>query len=150
MRATIALLGRLLKKATTMARLRPSYGLDSGGQPAGEEGFPAGPEMLDAQAEFEETAPVYDSLPDRFPGYTSLAASAGDQLPGASFRGLSAPSSPAGAASYRGFGARIPVVKTLEELEAAMEKAGVPRVGRLPLTRQKPARKPKRQKSARA
>ena len=114
----------------------------SGIRPA-EPDAPAGAAVLAAQAEFEETAPVHDSLPDALghPAYKSLAASAGD-----GYRGLAAPSSP----SHWGFGARVPVVKTLEELEAAMEKAGVPRLEPLPLTRQKPARKPKRQKSVRA
>ena len=127
MRATFALLGRLLTRARTLAALRPSHGLDSGGRPAGEPGFPAGPEMLAAQAEFEETAPVHDSLPDALgnPAYQSLAASAGDQLPTARFRGLSAEDSPP------------PVVTTLEELEAAMEKMGVPREEPLPITREK-------------
>ena len=44
----------------------------------GEPDAPAGAAFLAAQAEFEETAPVHDSLPDAYPGYTSLAASAGD------------------------------------------------------------------------
>ena len=82
--------------------------------------------MRAAQAEFEETAPVYDSLPDRFPGYTSLAASAGDQPPTASYRGLGAePSSPAR------------VVTSFEELEVAMARAGVPREEPMPITREK-------------
>ena len=92
----------------------------------GEPDAPAGAAFLAAQAEFEETAPVYDSLPDRFPGYTSLAASGGDQPPTASYRGLGAePSSPAR------------VVTSFEELEVAMARAGVPREEPMPITREK-------------
>ena len=101
----------------------------------GEPDAPAGAAFLAAQAEFEETAPVHDSLPDALgnPGYQSLAASAGDQLPTtARFRGLSAEDSPP------------PVVTTLEELEAAMEKMGVPREEPLPITRENVRQKSER------
>ena len=87
--------------------------------------------MLAAQAEFEETAPVHDRLPDALGNpprseWRSLAASGGDQPPTASYRGLGAePSSPAR------------VVTSFEELEAAMARAGVPREEPMPITREK-------------
>ena len=79
---------------------------------------------------FQQTAPEHDNLRDRLgnppaASYRSLAASGGDQPPAARFRGLSAEDSPP------------PVVTTLEELEAAMEKMGVPREEPLPITREK-------------
>ena len=81
---------------------------------------PGGPGMRAAQAEFEETAPVYDSLPDRFPEAASPC-----------YRSLSG--AEASSPVYRGG----PVVTSFEELEAEMEKEGVPRVEPPPLTRQK-------------
>ena len=91
---------------------------------------PGGPGMQAARAEFQQTAPEHDNLRDRLgnppaASYRSLAASGGDQPPAARFRGLSAEDSPP------------PVVTTLEELEAAMEKMGVPREEPLPITREK-------------
>ena len=65
-------------------------------------------------------APVYDSLPDRFPEAASPC-----------YRSLGG--SEASSPVYRGG----PVVTSFEELEAEMEKEGVPRVEPPPLTRQK-------------
>ena len=81
---------------------------------------PGGPGMLAAQAEFEATAPVYDLL-------------AG---------GRSEEEAPVHYRSTFGFGEESPVyrglrVTSLEELEAALSKAGVPRKEPPPLVRQK-------------